>query len=60
MSAQLLRRGQGPFASGGWFNGTPEEYREEASSHIAYSGPFHVDEERQTLTHSMAITSFFD
>jgi Lipocalin-like domain len=58
MSAQLMRAGRKPFGSGDWFNGTPEEYQEAASSYIAYSGPFHVDEERQTLTHSMFVSFF--
>jgi hypothetical protein len=40
------------------FDGTAEEYREEASTYIAYSGPFHVDEEKKTLTHSMFVSLF--
>jgi hypothetical protein len=58
MSAQLMRPGRRPFASGDWFDGTAEEYREEASTYIAYSGPFHVDEEKKTLTHSMFVSLF--
>jgi Lipocalin-like domain len=58
MSAQLMRPGRRPFASGDWFGGTDEEYREEASTYIAYSGPFHVDEEKRTLTHSMFVSLF--
>jgi Lipocalin-like domain len=46
------------FASGDWFDGTEEEYREEASGYIAYSGPLHVDEEKRTLTHSMFVSLF--
>src|SRR5215213_8586781 len=53
-----MRVDRRPFASGDWFDGTEEEYREEASTYIAYSGPFHVDEEKQTLTHSMFISLF--
>ena len=49
------RRG---FASGDWFNGTTAEYREEATTYIAYSGPFHVNEEKRTLTHSMFVSLF--
>lgn len=37
MSAQLMRCDRQNFASGDWFNGTTEEYREEASTNIAYS-----------------------
>ena len=47
MSAQVARSGRRFFASGDWFNGTPEEVREGASGYIAYSGPFHTDEENQ-------------
>jgi|SRR5665213_2789549 len=53
MSAQLMHLDRKNFASGDWFNGTTEEYKKEASTYIAYTGPFHVDEEKQTLTHSM-------
>ena len=58
MSAQLMKPGRKPFASGDWFNGTDDDYKQEASSYIAYSGPFHVDEENQTLTHSMLVSLF--
>ena len=33
---------------------------DEATSYIAYSGPFHVDEDKQTLTHSMFVSRFPD
>src|SRR5437763_3607985 len=58
MSAQLMHPDRKPFASGDWFDGTEEEYRQEASTYIAYTGPFHVDEEKQTLAHSMFISLF--
>ena|SRR5690349_15440089 len=58
MSAQLMRLGRRNFASGDWFEGTPEEFTEEGGGYIAYSGPFHVDEEKQALTHSMAVSLF--
>ena len=47
-----------PFASGDWFRGSNEEFKEEALGYIAYSGPFHTDEEKQTLTHSMFVSLF--
>ena len=47
MSAQLARPDRGRFVSGDWFKGTDEEYRAEASSYIAYTGPFHVDEDKK-------------
>ncbi len=60
MSAQLATPDRPHFASGDWFDGTPEEYRAEASTYIAYSGPFHVDEDAGTLTHSMFVSLFPD
>ncbi|WP_079189043.1 lipocalin-like domain-containing protein [Streptomyces kebangsaanensis] len=60
MSAQLSGPDRPGFASGDWFDGTPEEYTAEATSYIAYSGPFHVDEEKRTLTHSMFVSLFPD
>lgn len=50
MSAQLKRPDRPSFASWDWFDGTAEEYREGASTYIAYSGPFHVNEYKCTLT----------
>jgi hypothetical protein len=58
VSAQLMRPNRRPFPSGDWFDGPLEAYREEASTYIAYSGPFHVDEEKKTLTHSMFVSLF--
>jgi len=31
---------------------------DEATSYIAYSGPFHVDEDKKTLTHSKFASLF--
>lgn len=58
MSAQLMRPGRRTFASNDWFRGTADEYVEEASGYIAYSGPFQVDERLQTLSHSMDVSLF--
>lgn len=60
MSAQLAKPDRPHFASGDWFAGTPEEYQQEASSYIAYSGPFHVDEAAQALAHTMFVSLFPD
>jgi hypothetical protein len=57
MSAQLMRQGRRPFASGYWFDGTAEEYRD-AASYIAYSGPFDIDEQARTLTHTMYVSFY--
>jgi Lipocalin-like domain len=53
-----MRRGRPKFASGDWFRGSPEEIKEEASGYIAYSGPFHTDEAKKTLTHSVFVSLF--
>ena len=58
MSAQLMHPERDNFASGDWFNGTNAEYKQEASTYIAYTGRFHVNEEKQTLTHTMFISLF--
>ena len=60
MSAQLMRPGRRQFASGDWFSGTDQEIKEEALGYIAYSGVFHTDEVKQTLTHSMFVSLFPD
>lgn len=58
MSAQLSAPSRAEFTSGDWFDGTLDEYRHEASTYIAYSGRFHVDEQQQTLAHSMFVSLF--
>ena len=58
MSAQLCKPDRKPFASGDWFKGTDDDYKQEASTYIAYTGPFHVDEEKRTLTQTMFISLF--
>jgi hypothetical protein len=58
MSAQLSQPNRQPFTSGDWFKGTDAEYKHEASTYIAYTGEFHVDEDKQSLTHSMFVSLF--
>jgi hypothetical protein len=58
MSAQFMAPDRKLFASGDWFQGTDEEYRQAATTYAAYSGPFHVDEEKKIVTHSMFVTIF--
>jgi len=58
MSAQLSWRKRAPFACDDWSNGAPEEFAAAASTYFAYTGPFNVDEEKQTLTHTMFISLF--
>jgi len=58
MSAQLMKPGREPFAVNDFYSGTLEEYKTAGSTYVAYTGPFKVDEERRTLTHSMFISLF--
>src|SRR5690242_14621488 len=58
MSAQLSVRERAPFASEDWLKGKPEEFAAAAQSYFAYTGPFQVDEEKQSLSHSMFISLF--
>ncbi|WP_416427771.1 lipocalin-like domain-containing protein (plasmid) [Pseudomonas sp. App30] len=58
MSAQLMNPQRIAFASGDWFDGTAQEYESEATTYIAYSGKFEVDEAKRTLTHSMYVSLF--
>ena len=58
VSAQLMRPGRKPLESDEWFRGSDEEFREEASGYVAYSGEFHVDEATRSLTHSMFVSLF--
>lgn len=58
MSAQLMGEPRQNFEKGDWFNGSPEEYIEEAKTYIAYSGRFFVNEEKQELKHEMMVSLF--
>jgi hypothetical protein len=58
MSAQIMHRDRATVACGDWSDLTPEEYQQEAMTYFAYSGPFHVDEEAGTLTHTMVVSLF--
>ena len=58
MSAQIMQSDRAAVASGDWSDLTPEEYQQEAKTYFAYSGPFHVDEARGALTHSMVVSLF--
>ncbi|MEH0887393.1 lipocalin-like domain-containing protein [Enterobacter sp. UNJFSC 003] len=58
MSAQLMLPERTDFKSGDWFDATPDEYCHEATSYIAYSGKFFVNELEQTLQHSMYVSLF--
>jgi hypothetical protein len=58
MSAQFMEPDRKLFASGDWFKGTDEEYRQAATTYASYAGAFHIDEEKKIVTHSMFVTIF--
>ena len=58
MSAQLSTAHRSPFQGNDPQNGTPDEYTEAARGYLAYSGPFHVDERNQLVTHEMQVSLF--
>ncbi len=58
MSAQISLPDRPQFASGEWFSATDAEFRAEATTYMAYTGPYRVDEEAGTLHHSMFISLF--
>lgn len=58
MSAQLCTPGRRHFASNDWFVGSAEDFRAEATSYIAYSGPWEIGPEPDTLIHGMDVSLF--
>ena len=58
MSAQLSAPGRTPFASGDWFMASPEEFAAEGSTYIAYSGPWEIGPEANTIIHGMDVSLF--
>ncbi|RXV70954.1 lipocalin-like domain-containing protein [Burkholderia stabilis] len=57
MSAQLMAAGRPPYANGDLHGGTADECATAARGYVAYSGPFHVDDDG-TLTHEMDVSLF--
>lgn len=58
MSAQIQGASRPLFAGGDMFNGTSEEYKAAGRTYLAYSGPYHVDEERSIVTHVVDVSMF--
>jgi hypothetical protein len=58
MSAQIMKPGRPPYAAGDMQGGTSEELSTAARGYVAYSGPYCVDEEHETLHHNMALSLF--
>jgi len=58
MSAQIMNPDRKNFRQEHWAGASPEEYTQEGSAYMAYSGPFHTDDEKQTVSHTMFISLF--
>lgn len=58
MSAQIMNPQRRNFGQEDWTIATPEEYTEEASTYLAYSGPFSTDEEKQIVNHTVEVSLF--
>ncbi|MNI04191.1 hypothetical protein D3C81_963310 [compost metagenome] len=58
MSAQIMNPERENFNQEHWKGANAEEYIQEVSTYLAYSGPFYADEEKQILSHTMFISLF--
>lgn len=58
MSAQIMNAQRKDFHQEHWTNATPEEYTQEGSTYLAYSGPFKTDDEKQIVSHTMYVSLF--
>lgn len=58
MSAQLCAPERSHFTSGDWFVASPEEFKAEATTYIAYSGPWQLGEQPGTIIHGMDVSLF--
>lgn len=58
MSAQIMNPDRKNFTQEHWTDAMAEEYTQEASTYLAYSGPFQTDDEKQIVSHTMYISLF--
>ncbi|NJI72261.1 lipocalin-like domain-containing protein [Sphingobacterium kitahiroshimense] len=58
MSVQIMNPERKNFDKERWTGATAEEYVQEGSTYLAYSGPFDADEEKLILSHTMFISLF--
>ena len=58
MSAQLCTPGRKKFSGGDMYRGQSAEYVQAGSTYMAYSGPFYVNEAKQSLEHEMNVSFF--
>ena len=56
MSAQLMQQGRPAYASGDLHTGTKDEMAEAAHGYLAYAGKYKLDEENQTVYHTMNVS----
>lgn len=56
VSAQLMRKGRPPYASGDLLQGTVEEMAEAARGYLAYVGKFEVKEEENRIIHYIDVS----
>ena len=58
VSAQLCTAGRRNFTTDDMYKGTPDEYVAAATTYMAYSGPYYLDEKRHVLQHEMQVSLF--
>ncbi|WP_067680590.1 lipocalin-like domain-containing protein [Nocardia miyunensis] len=58
MSAQIMRPGRTRYRSPNVHSGDVAERGEAAGGYLAYSGPYHVDEENSAVWHEMAVSLY--
>lgn len=56
MSAQFMLPDRASFAVNDFYQGTNEEYKAAASTYVAYSGPYTVNDEKSTVTHKVFVS----
>ena len=58
MSAQIMRSGRAEYRSRNVHSGETTERAEAAGGYLAYSGPYHVDEDNSAVWHEMAVSLY--
>jgi hypothetical protein len=58
MSVQIAHPQRPHLVSGDWFVASDQEFRHQASSYIAYCGPWQIAEEEDTVRHAIALSFF--
>jgi len=58
MSAQMMVKGRSLFEVNDLNAATKDEHAAAAATYLAYSGPFYVNEEKNSLQHEMTVSLF--